>query len=369
MTYPVSSAWTSAIRSSVQRSAIVATIYRDDVPLLTVQPVAGSVTVDSTRAMRRDCSLTLVDYDGTLLPQSSSDPLTPYGNEIKVWRGLTFDDGTTELIPLGVFQITDIEITQEGQINVTTVDRSARISNARLTDTYPLPAGTLTDALDGFLRDRWGDAELVSSVDATITGGSIEAGPDSDPWAAAQSIASDFACDLAFDANGIAVLRYTPTPENSSVVATFVEDEDAVMLTASRAITAEGTYNGVIVTNSDSGDSPTIRAEAWDENPSSATYRYGSFGQRPRWYASSQLTTQADAQATADNMLAREVGLSERVAFSIVPDPSLEVFDVVTIQNAVTGISADYVIESFTVPLIATDSMTVVARQRVGVSL
>lgn len=369
MTFPVSAAWSSAIRSSVQRATIVATIYRNDVPLVTVQPVSGSVTIDSTRAARRDCSLTLVDYDGTLMPQSSSDPLTPFGNEIKVWRGLTFDDGTTELVPLGVFLITDIEITQEGQINVTTVDRSARISNARLTDTYPLPAGTLTDALDGFLRDRWGAADLESSVEATITGRSIEAGPDSDPWATAQSIADSFACDLAFDANGIAVLRYTPTPENSSVVATYIEGEDAVMLTASRAISAEGTYNGVIVTNSDAGDTPTIRAEAWDENPASATYRYGSFGQRPKWYASTDLATQADAQTTATNMLSRAVGLSERVAFSIVPDPSLEVFDVVTVQNSVTGISADYVIESLTVPLIASESMTVTARQRVGVSL
>lgn len=70
----------------------------------TAQPISGSVSIDSRRSVRRECSLEFVDTDGTLVPQNNRSAIfLPYNREIKIYRGVVFPDGTEELVPLGVF--------------------------------------------------------------------------------------------------------------------------------------------------------------------------------------------------------------------------------------------------------------------------
>ena len=66
----------------------------------------GEVSVDRTRAQRRTCSLTIGDVSGGLIPRFASDTLAPTAAQyLRPYRGVTFPDGSTELMPLGVFRI------------------------------------------------------------------------------------------------------------------------------------------------------------------------------------------------------------------------------------------------------------------------
>jgi hypothetical protein len=46
----------------------------------------------------------------SLVPDNDFDLLTPFGNELRLFRGIQFDDGSVEYVPLGVFVIIDVVI-------------------------------------------------------------------------------------------------------------------------------------------------------------------------------------------------------------------------------------------------------------------
>ena len=67
----------------------------------------GSVDV-SRQQIRRSGTLTFVDRDqsGLIVPTGPDSLLAPYGNQLRVWAGIDFDDGTEELVCVGTFRIT-----------------------------------------------------------------------------------------------------------------------------------------------------------------------------------------------------------------------------------------------------------------------
>jgi len=96
------------------------------------------------------------------------------------------------------------------------------------------------------------------------------------------------------------------------------------------------TYNGVIATGEGPEIATPVRAEAWDDDPTSPTYRYGLFGQVPYLYSSSLLTTQAKAQAAADAKLAQLLGKSTSLSWSQIVHPGLAPLDVVEVETVVS---------------------------------
>lgn len=365
MTYAVSSRWSDGVRAAVQRATARAVIYDNGVQAATLYPTGGSVTVDANRGVRRDCTITLADVDGSLTPRTAGAALTPFGNEVKLWRGLVYDDGTTEEVPLGVFVITAVDVADDGSITVTGVDRSARIAWNRWTSAYTLTSQDLSTSLDDLLSDRWPSVETnFDPLNLSIKTTTFEGGDSSDPWASAQSIASQFALDLAFDADGHARLQRLPNLSTATAAATYAATSSSTLVSVGRSLSSEGTYNGVVVVVEGSDTTAPFQAVAWNTDPSSPTYWLGKFGQRPRFFSSPLVTTKDDAQDAADTMLQYALGLSERVAFNIVPDASLDVWDVVSITNTTTGTSGDFMIEALTVPLLATETMSVTAREK-----
>ena len=108
--------------------------------------VDGSVTLDANAATRGRCDLSIAD-DGTLgwIPTDSDSDLAPYSNEIRIERGVRYADGTTELVPLGVFRIENTGIDDSGAelaIALSGQDRSARIIDAKFEEPYQIAAGT-----------------------------------------------------------------------------------------------------------------------------------------------------------------------------------------------------------------------------------
>lgn len=224
--FPVSSAFINALHDT-HTATLRCEVRSGGVngrKLLDLYPTAGSVTIDSHGTQRRTLSLNLVDdsystvstakynsyssiqsgyasytafnavnsgktygsivqivgYDTTTvaptyIPTTAYSALTPYGNEIWVWRGIKFSDGTIEEAPLGVFVITEVNVSNGDSgtaISVSAVDRSIKVSRAKMTTTYAsTPNGYFTEELKKLLSSRWSDIsyDFPAVKNATLT--------------------------------------------------------------------------------------------------------------------------------------------------------------------------------------------------------
>ncbi len=100
VTTPARPSWDEAIRAS-HKIATRATLLSNGAAVAELPIVDGSVSLDANAASRARVDLTLAD-DGTLdlVPDAPTSLLAPYGNEIKVERGIEYADGTIELVSL-----------------------------------------------------------------------------------------------------------------------------------------------------------------------------------------------------------------------------------------------------------------------------
>ena len=312
--WPVTDAFRQEIRRS-HKSIIQVDVYSVGVKVATIYPNDGSVTVDSRRTIRRTVSMTVVDEDGTLTPGQGAVTglLNPYGTELFVYRGVEYTDGERELVPIGVFVLTQVAV-NEGEagevISLQGSDRSIRVSRNKFLDPYRISSGTLLEsALVTLLRDRWIDVQTdFPSTGVALPDVVIEAQSGNDPWAAAINIAEAFGYDLAFDADGVVRMRIIPDVTIDDPVEVYEDGSEAVLTSVSRTFDSGRSYNGVIVTSQGSQVDAPFRAIVWDENPNSPTYRFGAFGEVPFFYTSSLITTPDQAAVTAAALLRKATG-------------------------------------------------------------
>lgn len=340
-------------------------------PLAVFRAVSGSVTIDRTRAQRRLMSATLVDPSGAFVPSSGSDLFQVYGNEIRLYRGVKYMDGTTEMVPLGVFGIDTVEISEDQgavQIALSGSDRSSRISRARWTDPYAIAKGTnLSTAVDTLLATRFPGVPTALAATAYTTpaitfGANGQDQSSSDPWKDAVGLCADAGFDLYFDANGIAVSVPTPIQGVAAAVIAYGGSDVEVITAAKRSISNAEVYNGIIVTGEGSGVALPVRAEAWDMDPASPTYRLGPFGDVPTFYSSPLITTLQQAQDTANAMLAKLQGRNEVLEWDQVVNPALDAWDMVKITVPNLKVNRYCLIDTLTIPLEAGGAMSASTR-------
>lgn len=365
---------TDTFRTAVRNSHTVVTraeVWIGDELAAVVYPTSGSVSIDSRRAVRRTCNAAFRDEDGSLIPGpgGTTGLITAFGTELRLYRGVRHATGNDELVPLGVFVVTKVTQTDaaDGQeIRVEGSDRSIRISRNRLRDPYSIADGTAVETVIGdLLRDRWADVPISFPVTgATVGQRVLAAGADSDAWSSAVDIAEANGYDLAFDADGICRMRLIPDPAVDDAEETYADGGEAVVLELSRSFDTSTTYNGVIASSEASSVDSPVRAEAWDEDPNSPTYRYGPFGEVPKFYVSSFLSSTEQATQVATSQLQRELGRTESVEWSQVINPAHDVLDVIRITRPASNLDAVLLIDRLDVPLDAGSTMRAVARVR-----
>lgn len=368
--WPVSDAFLSEVRGSHTVVTLV-DAYFDGEYVATLTPIDGSVSIDSRRAVRRTLSMSFVDDNGSLVPDAggTSGILTPYGSELRVSRGVRFDDGSEEFAPLGVFIVTGLELKDGAngrEVSVDGSDRSIRVTRNRFTDAYTIAAGTATEtAITDLLLDRWADISVSLPVmGATTPRVIVEQGSGSDPWRDAVDLATNAGWDLAFDADGVVRARVIPDPLEDDPVSTYEDGVEAVILDISRGWSTGSTYNGVIASSEGSDVDAPLRAEAWDDDPNSATYRYGPFGQVPMFYSSSLIRTAEQAGTVAASQLRQQLGRAETVDWSQVVNPAHDVLDVIRLVRPSQDLDALIILDRLEVPLDASASMRATARVR-----
>lgn len=355
--YPIDQAFIDALYSSAMEVVVRATTLSG--VELTIED--GSVTMDSRREIQRDCDLQIVPtelsskdiYRLLMLPQT----------EVKIERGLRIG-GVEIYIPLGVFSTDNCEISRSkgGLVKFAGSDRAKKISRARFIDPFVVTRGTtIASAGAALISDRLPSAEhdftaVTEATDAQLV---FEAGADSDPWKSARDMFAGFGYDLHFDGNGVCRATPIPDPATSRVAFSFGSGEANMLLDATTTGSLEKTYNGVVACGEGSDVVAAVRATAWDEDVQSPTYV--GYGKVPYFYFSPLLTTLGMCEQAARTMLAKVKGSTEQITWPAIVNPALEPLDVVTIN--VDGAESTCVIDSLTIPLKASASMSAIARE------
>lgn len=365
--YPASAAFKAAV---ITDHVVIAKaeVWNQDQKLATLAIDKGSVKIDVKSAVRRTCQVHLVTDRTTanLVPDNDFDTLSPFGNELRLYRGVQFADGSEEYVPLGVFLMTDIDITDNNEgveITVSGEDRSLKISRNKWLEPYQVVDGPLEDAIEALLQDRYDDVQTnFPTTNVSINQVVLGSENENDPWKDAVELCELVGYDLYFDNNGIVVMRQFPTVDGAVVVASYNEDATTTVTSLSRRVSSKDTFNGVIYTIEGTEVETPIRVEAWDEDTTSPTYRYGVFGEAPTFITTSVLATEAEAVTAAKLLLNRYIGAQEQISWNGLVDPTLDANDVVYIKASGAKVDRIVIIDSLDIPLSPEDTLNADAR-------
>lgn len=332
----------------------------------------GSVSVDETRQVRRTCSLTLAGLPLGMIPETETDLFHPVsGNELYIYRGIRYSDGTTEFAQLGVFRMTKPVVKDDGDsvtLAISGQDRSSVISRISWQQPYSIAAGTnLGTALKTAMASRWpasaaplqyNFAPTTVVVPATVWG--ANPGQANDPMADMIKLAADAAgMELLFDFLGNPTLRPISDPTQSTVVAKYVEGVDCNLTELTRTLDETQTFNGVSVYCNGTGPAGPFVVFVWDTNSASATYYLGNWGQVPYPIVTTaipgptQSLVDATAQATAIGQARLQLilGAFDATDFESLPNPALAEGDCLTLMRTRIKVNANYVASAMTIPL------------------
>ena len=369
--YPVSDTFLRKIRSS-HVSKVKVEIYdvANGAIISTASPVGGEVTIDNRRSIRRQCSLEFADNDGTLVPTNNkSSILLPYNREIRIYRGIEYADGTEELVPLGVFLITKVNITDTAQgvkVSVEGSDRSLILTRAKWTShNFYISDNTPKEtAIKNILEDRYPGVKTVFPLTGQVcplTYPTLD--QSSDPWKEAIKIAESAGMDLYFDETGIARMRPIPDPDLGKALVAYEDGNDSVLTQLNRDLSSDDTFNHVVFTGEGTNLSIGVLGEAWDDNPASPTYRY-TYGDVPLFKSSPNILTVAEAETAARAELLKRLGAAEKITWDQIVNPAHDVYDLVQITRGPSGVNAILMLDSISIPLAANATMNAVGRSR-----
>lgn len=373
MAYPVSEQFQAVLLSQQVIYIVTATVTSGGVPLVGFMnlPVeAATVTCSRTQAQRTTLT---VQFDPlavpNIVPTGMSSPVAPNGNEIVLSAGIKYIDGTTEMVPCGVFPIETVVVTDTGtdlSMQVTCADRSWSVSRRVLLQPYTIATGiTLDQALYDLLSSN---TTGMPSFNYAIETSDSDAPPNTynegqDPWQAALDIAAGAGFECFFDRYGNVQARPIPAP--GSIATTWsLSAVQAGPLSITRTITANQVANDYVVYSSSGNVVPPARGEADDSNPSSPTYVDGKFGDIVVFLSSQTITTAVAAQAAAQAQLNASLGQIDSLSVSCVPNPAVDIDDVYTITRTRAGLNGEsWVVDGYTLPFQIGAAMTLTLRK------
>jgi hypothetical protein len=330
-----------ALATSVQ-------LFTTDGRVIDLPHTGGSVTVDRGQAIRRTCTVTVADP--SLIPRTPTDQLATYGARLRISRGVYYGDGSSELVPLGLFRLDSVEgDVSDGPVTLQGKDLAAVIQDDKLTAAYSV-TGTVVSAITSLLQRSMPSAEIVSTVtDAAI--GRRTFAVEADPWAACQEIAAVAGAEAYFSADGTPTVAVLPDLLTTTPVWEIAAGERGTYIRANRGMSSDRVYNGVLARGENTADNVApVSALVVDTDTSSPTYWGGPYGRRPMFYSSPTLTTTAACTNAATLKLQQAKAPNATGDISSLPNPALEPGDVIRIVYP-DGSRELQQVASFSVPL------------------
>lgn len=319
--------------------------------------VSGSVTLDRTAAQMGRLSLVVAEP----WLAANSQLLTPLGYELRVRRGMTFADGTTEMMSLGIFPIQQATTGAYFDTTIAAVDRSQLVRDAKFENDYSIAEGTnYSEAIQALLLA--GVPSLTFDFATTIHTTPLITFPvQSDRWDAALGMAKAIGCELFFNGEGVCVLRAEPS--FSGVPDWTVTDgPGGVLVALAPTVDRANTYNRVIATGTNASLGFVPRGVWTDMSLQSRSNYDGGFGHKPMFLDSPLITTDVQATDAAVALGNSITGLASALTLDAVPNPSLEPGDMVLVVRDALNLSEVHILDSLTFGLGASDAMSGVTR-------
>lgn len=332
-------------------------LFRADDVVETLEHVSGSVPVDRGSQSRRTCSVTVADT--TLIPRNPTDKLSIYGARLRIARGVAYADGSSELVPIGVFRVDEVGgDVDEGPVTISGKSLECVIADDKFTAPYKA-TGTAVGAITALIVRSIPDASINSTgaTDAAIGPRTFDI--EGDPWTAVQEIGTAIGAEVYCDADGVFVIAELPDLATATPAWTISAGEGGAYVQASRSMSAAGVFNGVLARgeNTESNVAP-VSALVVDTTAGSPTLWGGPFGKRPMFYSSATLTTGAACTAAATLKLRAAVAPNATADISSLPNPALEPGDVIRVVYP-DGSKELHQVQSFSVPLEAGGSFAI----------
>lgn len=335
----------------------------------------GSVSVDRTADIRRRCTVKCVDRDGTITPINAESILTPFGTELRLYRGVKYTSGVmagaVEVVPLGVFRLSKATVSDSvggsTDISLEAYDLSRTVRRDKFTDVYTVATGTsIVQAIKDIIGRTFPDLQFDTFASTVSNAAPLVYDADSDPWDAVTSLATSIGCEVFFTATGH--LKVAPPVDIDHLPApafSYIEGRGCTMLDLNVVFTDEPGYNGVVLTAEAAGaDTPPIRSVVWDNEPSSPTYHLGPYGEVPMFITNSTVTKQADADSAAAAQLNQILGFSSQLDLTVMVNPALDANDVIQVSRERSGVNSKYAIDAVSIPLLAAGSSALSLRQK-----
>jgi hypothetical protein len=326
-------------------------IFRNGLQIGSIDLLPGAtITLDNTASSRRSFSGQTPNIGNA--PHVATDMLAPYTIEAIPRIGLaTPANPTGEFVQLGVFVVNVAEDDSTGLITLSGQDRSFIIAANKNQAPYGIAAGARLDTAIGnylqakypgitFLPDGAAHAQIIQTALTYQTGSS-----SGDPWSNMVSLAAEFGRELFLDYLGRVVLRPIPDPSVTPPVWSFAPGTANLLLSSTHTMdTSQNIYNIFVVTGEGSGIATPVTATFAVTDPTSPIYPApwpAGFGQRPMFFTSPNITTQAQALAVAQALYNRQPGSSDAFQLTAIPHPCLEPSDIVTYASLLTGAQAN----------------------------
>ncbi|MFE3071781.1 hypothetical protein [Streptomyces sp. NPDC059247] len=364
---PVSDRWAATIASSHAIETSVFASLGDE--LLTMVPIiGGTITYDVTARGRRRCQIAVpLRAEGRTWDPGSdpAHPLAAYGQRLHISTGVKHPGGATESLDQGRFLITSTRTDEvEGVVTVTGSDLMQLMQECRVVGN---PWGgfgintTYQEVIDHLsyvgLKNWWvEDPQILfysfapGMVDRNI-GAPMDIPERTDRMEPLETLCAAWPADMSVNDSGYLEFRPPVTKPAAQAVARIAGEATGTLITRGRTQARQRVYNDVIARGTDpaTGEQRALGIANKATGPLSI---FGPYGWITRWYDSPLLTTNAQAQKTAQTLLARGLlyALTEEV--TAVPNPALELNDTVDVVTA-TGGTFRGLISSITLPLSA----------------
>lgn len=297
------------------------------------------------------------------LPVAGDDPLSPSHAIAHIEAGISYVDGAEEMFPIFTGRIYAASMDSAGLVGFRADDLAADVLAADFEQPVnsQLGASTVAEAqrliLEGYPWATFGTNDVTDAFVPKLT------------WDDDRGKALD---DLAAVVEG----RWFPLGNGDFVIRRYAYEDTTPQLTltdgpqgtlsgATVALTADGTYNSVVVLAERLDGGAPIRVVERNLNATSP-FRYdGPFGRRVKKVRMQTAAGLADAQRVARAQLAAASALTRQWSMSCTADYRIEPGDVAA--TSWRGVSDVQILDSVTYPLGTGDAMTLQGRSSLEV--
>lgn len=320
----------------------------------------GAVTATLDNRVSRNVTLSVPSY---MYPADESGLLAPFGNELRIYAGVTLGDGS-DIYTWQVFRgrIRNVRQSSDGLCIVECADRAADVQDVNFVSPQNSnTSNTINGEFERLIVDAVPDATF--GVSDTFSKMMEPMTWEFERASALDEIAVSVGALWYPLANGDFVLRRFPWTVPGFPVVTLTDQEGGIVNGWAVQRSRDSIFNVVTVTGERlNGDAPVF-ATASDTTPGSPTSTTGGFGVRSRLERLQSPSSAGGVMGAAEALLRTYVAPTEEWDLQIVPDAALELGDLARVM--VNGRDVLQVVTGFSLPLGLGGNMAVSTRSLV----